>query len=424
MPGVGETITWARALLALGPDDDLDATLGVALKVREDIERVRERAVLAWCLSAVAAGCRTLAAALRALRRARRGRGAAGRAPRAGRGRRRLARGGVLRAARDAVLRACRPRAVRARLRGGVRRRRAAGAQDPLEALGEIARAALPRVGVPAGAAEPVAVELDAVPAAWSDEELLREKDFADYTDAERAAARRCSRGWRAAAPARAEPAHAARAPARPRPRPARDDARVAAPRRRAARAPLARADAAPAPARAGPRRLRLDGAVRADAAAVRAGVASPRARAGRGVRVRHPADAAHARARRPRPRPRARRAPPSASPTGRGGTRIGASLATLNREHGRRIGRGAFVVLLSDGWDRGDPDELARRAGAAAPHRAPARLAQPARRRSRATSRSRAGCGRRCRTSTGCCRGIRIASLEQLADLMEDAHG
>jgi uncharacterized protein with von Willebrand factor type A (vWA) domain len=46
------------------------------------------------------------------------------------------------------------------------------------------------------------------------------------------------------------------------------------------------------------------------------------------------------------------------------GGTRIGASLATLNREHGRRIGRGAFVVILSDGWDRGDPDELAAELG------------------------------------------------------------
>ena len=46
VPGVGETITWARALLALGPEDDLDATLGVALKVREDIERVREKGVL------------------------------------------------------------------------------------------------------------------------------------------------------------------------------------------------------------------------------------------------------------------------------------------------------------------------------------------------------------------------------------------
>jgi MoxR-like ATPase len=46
VPGVGETITWARALLALDPGADLDATLGVALKVREDIERVRERGVL------------------------------------------------------------------------------------------------------------------------------------------------------------------------------------------------------------------------------------------------------------------------------------------------------------------------------------------------------------------------------------------
>jgi MoxR-like ATPase len=44
VPGVGETITWARAL---GAVDDLDATLGVALKVREDLERVRERGVLA-----------------------------------------------------------------------------------------------------------------------------------------------------------------------------------------------------------------------------------------------------------------------------------------------------------------------------------------------------------------------------------------
>jgi MoxR-like ATPase len=44
-PGVGETITWARALLALG-DADLEDTLGVALKVREDLDRVRELGVL------------------------------------------------------------------------------------------------------------------------------------------------------------------------------------------------------------------------------------------------------------------------------------------------------------------------------------------------------------------------------------------
>ncbi|HLM50528.1 MAG TPA: VWA domain-containing protein, partial [Solirubrobacteraceae bacterium] len=42
------------------------------------------------------------------------------------------------------------------------------------------------------------------------------------------------------------------------------------------------------------------------------------------------------------------------------GGTRIGEALAVLNREHGRRIGRGGVVVVLSDGWDRGDPCELA----------------------------------------------------------------
>ncbi len=47
LPGVGETITWARALLALeGRANDLEETLGVALKVREDIDRVRERGLL------------------------------------------------------------------------------------------------------------------------------------------------------------------------------------------------------------------------------------------------------------------------------------------------------------------------------------------------------------------------------------------
>jgi uncharacterized protein with von Willebrand factor type A (vWA) domain len=38
------------------------------------------------------------------------------------------------------------------------------------------------------------------------------------------------------------------------------------------------------------------------------------------------------------------------------GGTRIGVSMATLNRVHGRRLGRGSVIVILSDGWDRGDP--------------------------------------------------------------------
>jgi uncharacterized protein with von Willebrand factor type A (vWA) domain len=42
------------------------------------------------------------------------------------------------------------------------------------------------------------------------------------------------------------------------------------------------------------------------------------------------------------------------------GGTRIGAAIGQLNREHGRRIGRGAVVVVVSDGWDRGEPGLLA----------------------------------------------------------------
>jgi MoxR-like ATPase len=46
LPGVGETIVWAQALLALGSDGDLDETLGAALKVHEDVVRVRERGVL------------------------------------------------------------------------------------------------------------------------------------------------------------------------------------------------------------------------------------------------------------------------------------------------------------------------------------------------------------------------------------------
>jgi len=41
------------------------------------------------------------------------------------------------------------------------------------------------------------------------------------------------------------------------------------------------------------------------------------------------------------------------------GGTRIGAAIAELNRVHGRRVGRGSVVVILSDGWDRGEPEQL-----------------------------------------------------------------
>jgi MoxR-like ATPase len=47
VPGVGETLAWAQALLALGGEDaSLDAALGAALKVREDIDKVRADGVL------------------------------------------------------------------------------------------------------------------------------------------------------------------------------------------------------------------------------------------------------------------------------------------------------------------------------------------------------------------------------------------
>ena len=44
------------------------------------------------------------------------------------------------------------------------------------------------------------------------------------------------------------------------------------------------------------------------------------------------------------------------------GGTRIGHVLAEFNRTYARRgFARGAIVIVVSDGWDRGDPDVLAR---------------------------------------------------------------
>ena len=44
------------------------------------------------------------------------------------------------------------------------------------------------------------------------------------------------------------------------------------------------------------------------------------------------------------------------------GGTRIGESLKSFNFQWGRRVlGRGAVVLIISDGWDRGDPALLGR---------------------------------------------------------------
>jgi uncharacterized protein len=66
------------------------------------------------------------------------------------------------------------------------------GREHSLDQLGAIEKAVLPRAAVPGSGAvlaEPEA-EPTAVPAAWSDIELLRTKDFAHYSDAEMALAR------------------------------------------------------------------------------------------------------------------------------------------------------------------------------------------------------------------------------------------
>jgi uncharacterized protein len=50
------------------------------------------------------------------------------------------------------------------------------------------------------------------------------------------------------------------------------------------------------------------------------------------------------------------------AAPDWLGGTRIGESIAEFNNSYGRRgMARGAVVVVISDGWDTGDPEVLRR---------------------------------------------------------------
>ena len=51
-----------------------------------------------------------------------------------------------------------------------------------------------------------------------------------------------------------------------------------------------------------------------------------------------------------------------AAAPDWSSGTRIGDALKEFNDRHGRRgMARGAVIVILSDGWERGDPDVVAR---------------------------------------------------------------
>jgi uncharacterized protein with von Willebrand factor type A (vWA) domain len=50
------------------------------------------------------------------------------------------------------------------------------------------------------------------------------------------------------------------------------------------------------------------------------------------------------------------------AAPDWLGGTKIGESVKEFNNNYGRRgMARGAVVVIISDGWDTGDPEILGR---------------------------------------------------------------
>jgi len=232
---------------------------------------------------------------------------------------------------------------------------------DALAALGAVPRDVLPRVAVPA-LAEQAALEPVAVPAAWSEQELLRQRDFADYTDAERAAARRLLARLAARGPMRVS--------------------RRTRPVRRRGHVPDLRATTRASLRQGGellerrwreptqrPRRLVLVLDV--------SGSMAPYARmllqyvqASVAARARVEAFAFGTRLTRitlelaGRDPDLALQRATAHVDDWSGGTRIGAALATLNREHGRRIGRGAFVVILSDGWDRGDPAELAAEIG------------------------------------------------------------
>ena len=228
----------------------------------------------------------------------------------------------------------------------------------------EPAALGLPHVVAPAEAVTiPTDAEADVVPSAWSDAELLREKDFADYTDAERQLARRVMRRLAGAGPTR--PSRRTR-PARRRgakPRAAAPDLRrTIRSSLRTGGEPVERHWREPSER---PRPLVLvcdvSGSMEPYARMLlqymQACVAARRRVEAFVFGTRLTRVTAELAGRDP---DRALDRAAGAAEDWSGGTRIGEALATLNREHGRRLGRGAIVVLLSDGWDRGDPEQLA----------------------------------------------------------------
>ena len=266
-------------------------------------------------------------------------------------------------------------------------------------ALDEVASLVLPRVAMPAPERRHAAVpeEIEILPAAWSDVELLKEKDFAEYRRPSAASRARSCAGSPAPGPggrvaARGRPGVAAR---RRTPRGRTCGGRCAASLRSGGE-PFERHWREPAER---PRPLVLvcdvSGSMEPYARMLlqymQACVAARRRVEAFVFGTRLTRVTAELSGRDP---DRALDRAASAADDWSGGTRIGEALATLNREHGRRLGRGAIVVLLSDGWDRGDPEQLAAEMAPARPLRTLADLAQPAEgaSRLRAADRRHAG--------------------------------
>jgi uncharacterized protein with von Willebrand factor type A (vWA) domain len=229
--------------------------------------------------------------------------------------------------------------------------------EDPLSELGSIERAALPSMAMPDPARTAAEEGADTLPAAWSEVELLREKDFARYTESEMALARELI-----ARLARRHPTRLSRRTRPSRRRGHTPDLRQTVHRSlRTGGEPLHRRWRSPSRR---PRQLVLVCDV--------SGSMAPYARmllqymhACVVARRRVEAFAFGTRLTRitqelaGRDHDHALDRAAAVVTDFSGGTRIGAAIAELNRVHGRRLGRGSVVVVLSDGWDRGDPAQL-----------------------------------------------------------------
>ena len=225
-----------------------------------------------------------------------------------------------------------------------------------LKDLGQIEREALPRTAVPGSSQAPSGPQ-ETVPAAWSEVEILREKDFARYSEREVALARELIARLARRGPMRLS----RRTQAARRRSHAPDLRRIVRASLRTGGEPLQRSWRAPS---LRPRQVVLVCDV--------SGSMAPYARmllqymqACVAARRRVEAFAFGTRLTRitqelaGRDPDRALQRASTAVLDIAGGTRIGSALAELNRAHGRRLGRGSLVVILSDGWDRGDPELL-----------------------------------------------------------------